>query len=265
MAGSAMQRTVPVSEETLTGTVHRPIRAVDRLMFWNDALKTPKAATAITPDEAEDTSTPMTKAGRKDRRHLRGQASVQRIIDTTIHLIAEEGIAGVTMQRIAGEIGSSNALVVFHFGSKEKLFRAVLEYLNDQFENLWQKTVWKPGLSAAERIVASIDCARHFRIQHPDWVTVWVLFGGDRQTMQLDRVISLPSDQAYLAQSRAFLTEVAHEGGYEGVDIDTLAEGLNYLVHGAWYWDTFNPDTVRSDALHATALALLRQAFPKSF
>lgn len=265
MAGTVMRRTVPVSEETLTGTVHRPIRAVDRLMFWNDALKTPKAPPAITSDEAEDTSTPMTKAGRKDRRHLRGQASVQRIIDTTIRLIAEEGIAGVTMQRIAGEIGSSNALVVFHFGSKEKLFRAVLEYLNDQFENLWQKTVWKPGLSAAERIVASIDCARHFRIQHPDWVTVWVLFGGDRQTMQLDRVISLPSDQAYLAQSRAFLTEVAHEGGYDGVDVDTLAEGLNYLVHGAWYWDTFNPDTVRSDALHATALALLRQAFPKSF
>ncbi|WP_421592384.1 TetR/AcrR family transcriptional regulator [Shinella sp. M27] len=228
-------------------------------------MKTPKAAPATAPDEAGDTSTPMTKTGRKDRRHLRGQASVQRIIDTTIRLIAEEGISGVTMQRIAGEIGSSNALVVFHFGSKEKLFRAVLEYLNDQFDSLWQKTVWKPGLSAAERVVASIDCARHFRIQHPDWVTVWVLFGGDRQTTQLDRIISLPSDQAYLAQSRAFLTEVACEGGYEGVDIDTLAEGLNYLVHGAWYWDTFNPDTVRSDALHTTALALLRQAFPKSF
>ena len=52
---------------------------------------------------------------------------------------------------------------------------------------------------------------------------------------------------------------------YEGVDTETLAEGLNYLVHGAWYWDTFNPDTVRSEALHTTELALLRQAFPKSF
>lgn len=249
----------------MTGTVHRPIRAVDRLRVWNDALKTPKAAPAITPDEPGKMATPMTKTGRKDGRHVRGQASVQRIIDTTIRLIAEEGISGVTMQRIAREIGSSNALVVFHFGSKEKLFRAVLEYLNDQFDSLWQRTVWKPGLSAAERVVASIDCARHFRIQHPDWVTVWVLFGGDRQTTQLDRIISLPSDQAYLAQSRAFLTEIAREGGYENVDIDTLAEGLNYLVHGAWYWDTFNPDTVRSDALHATALTLLRQAFPKSF
>ena len=89
-------------------------------------MKTPKAASAITPDEPGHTATPLTKTGRKDGRHLRGQASVQRIIDTTIRLIAEEGISGVTMQRIAREIGSSNALVVFHFGSKEKLFRAVL-------------------------------------------------------------------------------------------------------------------------------------------
>ncbi|AOF94350.1 TetR/AcrR family transcriptional regulator [Sinorhizobium sp. RAC02] len=226
-------------------------------------MKTPKAAPA--PNDDADASTPMTKTGRQDRRHLRGQASAQRIIDTTIRLIAEEGIAGVTMQRIAREIGSSNALVVFHFGSKEKLFRAVLEYLDEQFARLWEETVNKPGLLAAERVVASIDCARHFRNQHPDWVSVWVVFGSDRQTMQLDRLISLPSDQAYLAQSRTLLAEVARDGGYEGVDTDTLAEGLNYLVQGAWYWDTFNPDMVRSDALHKTAMALLRQAFPRSF
>ncbi|PSJ58872.1 TetR/AcrR family transcriptional regulator [Mesorhizobium soli] len=207
----------------------------------------------------------MTKAGKTDRRHLRGQASAQRIIDTTIRLIAEEGIASVTMQRIADHIGSSNALVVFHFGTKEKLFRAVLEYLNDQFARLWQETVLLPGLTAPERIVAAIDCARHFRRQHPDWVAVWVLFSSDRQTVQLDRMISLPSDREYLAQTRDFLAEVAREGGYEGVDIETLAEGLNYLVQGAWYWDTFNPDAIRSDALHKTAMALLRQVFPRSF
>jgi AcrR family transcriptional regulator len=166
-------------------------------------LKTPKAAPA--PNDDADAATPMTKTGRQDRRHLRGQASAQRIIDTTIRLIADEGIAGVTMQRIAREIGSSNALVVFHFGSKEKLFRAVLEYLNEQFARLWEETVNAPDLSAAERVVASIDCARHFRHRHADWVSVWVLFGSDRQTMQLDRLISLPSDQAYLAQSRALL------------------------------------------------------------
>ncbi|MDH6233917.1 AcrR family transcriptional regulator [Mesorhizobium soli] len=229
-------------------------------------MKTAKPSTTKqTKEQKVAASAPMTKAGKTDRRHLRGLATTQRIIDTTIRLIAEEGIASVTMQRIAEHIGSSNALVVFHFGTKEKLFRAVLEYLNDQFERLWQETVLLPGLTASERIVTAIDCALHFRQQHPDWVAVWVLFSSDRQTVQLDRMISLPSDREYLAQTRGFLAEVAREGGYKDVDVETLAEGLNYLVQGAWYWDTLNPDTVRSDALHKTAMTLLREAFPGSF
>lgn len=229
-------------------------------------LKTTKPS--IIETEGEETvaaSAPMTKAGKRDRRHLRGLASAQRIIDTTIRLIAQDGIAGVTMQRIAEQIGSSNALVVFHFGTKEKLFGAVLEYLNDQFARLWRETVLQPELSAAERIVAAIDCARDFRRLHPDWVAVWVLFSSDRQTAQLDRLISTPSDHAYLAQTREFLADVARDGGYEGVDVDTLSEGLNYLVQGAWYWDTFNPDRIRPEALHKNAMTLLRQAFPHSF
>jgi AcrR family transcriptional regulator len=229
-------------------------------------LKTAKLSSIEPPEEQlVAASAPMTKAGKSDRRHLRGMASAQRIVDTTIRLIAEDGIASATMQRIAEHIGSSNALVVFHFGTKEKLFRAVLEYLNDQFARLWQETVLQPELSAPDRIVAAIDCARNFRLQHPDWVAVWVLFSSDRQTAQLDRMISLPFDHDYLAQTRDFLAEVARDGGYEGVDVDTLAEGLNYLVQGAWYWDTFNPERIRPDALHKTAMTLLRQAFPRSF
>ncbi len=215
------------------------------------------------PSPAEPAT--VAKSGKRDGRHVRGLASAQRIVDTTIQLIAEEGMAGVTMQRIAARIGSSNALVVFHFGSKDKLFRAVLEYLNDQFEKLWQGTVRAPGLSPAERIVAAMDCARHFRREHPDWVAVWVLFGSDRQTMQLDRMISLPNDRAYLAETRALLADIAREGDYDDVDIGSLSEGLNYLVHGAWYWDTFNPEAAQSEALHKAGMTLLRHAFPRSF
>ncbi len=216
------------------------------------------------PDRTEDDAGRLTKAGRADRRHLRGQASLQRIIDATIAVIAEEGLPGVTMQRIARRIGSSNALVVFHFGNKEQLFRAVIEFLNDQFARHWETHVRAPGLTTPERLVAAIDCARSFSRLHPDWVAAWVIFASDRQTMLLDHSISLPSDRAYLDEVRALLAEVAAAGGHV-VDIDSLAEGLNYLVQGAWYWDTVNFDRQPSDALRKTGLALLRQAFPQEF
>lgn len=222
------------------------------------AIPTPRIRKAAGAEEA-------TEPGPQDRRRLRGDASAQRIIDTTIDLIADEGVGSVTMQRIAARIGSSNALVVFHFGSKENLFRAVLQYLTDQYEKLWDATVRQPDAPPDQRLMAAIDCAQHFARQHPNWVSVWVAFSSDRKTIQLDRMISLPNDLAYNAESRALIAEIAQSGGYPNVDADMLSEGLNYLVQGAWYWDNINPGGATSDTMRRTALLLLRHAFPRHF
>ncbi|TPN21609.1 TetR/AcrR family transcriptional regulator [Mesorhizobium sp. B2-3-3] len=201
----------------------------------------------------------------RDRRRERGEASVQRIIDATVELIAEEGLASVTMQRIAEHVGSSNALVVFHFGSKENLFRAVLQYLSDQYDELWFNLVRAPGLSPVDRLLGAVECAQRFARQHPKWVSVFVVFSSDRKSMQIYNEIGLPSDLAYTAEARELLIEIARSGGYAGVDINTLSESLNYLVHGASYWDHLNPSGRDTDVLRKTMLLLLHQAFPRHF
>ena len=70
---------------------------------------------------------------------------------------------------------------------------------------------------------------------------------------------------AYNAESRALIAETALTGGYSDVDADTLSEGLNFLVQGAWYWDNLNLGGVRSDAMRKTALVLFHHAFPRHF
>ena len=57
----------------------------------------------------------------------------------------------------------------------------------------------------------------------------------------------------------------ARDGGYDGVDPAALSEGLNYLVHGAWFWDHVNPPAADSDVFRKTVLRLLHQAFPRHF
>ncbi|TGQ56284.1 TetR/AcrR family transcriptional regulator [Mesorhizobium sp. M1C.F.Ca.ET.193.01.1.1] len=204
-------------------------------------------------------------AAPRDRRRERGEASVQRIIDTTIDLIAEEGLASVTMQRIAEQVGSSNALVVFHFRSKENLFRAVLKHLSDRYDELWASLVRAPGLSPVERLMGAVECAQRFARQHPKWVSVFVVFSSDRKSMQLYNEIGLPSDLSYNAEARDLLVEIKRMGDYGDVDTNTLAESLNYLVHGAWFWDHLNPPSGSSDVLRKTMLMLLHQAFPRHF
>lgn len=201
----------------------------------------------------------------KDGRRLRGEVSAQRIIDATIELIAETGVVGATMQRIAGRAGSSNALVVFHFGSKDNLFHAVLLYLSDQYDRLWSAMVRRPDTPPEQRLLGTIDCAQHFIREHPEWVSAWVMLGSDRKTMQLDRQISLPNDLGYAAEARDLIRELAQAGGYPDVDADTLSAGLNYLVQGAWLWDNLNPEEVKANSMRKTALMLLSCVFPHHF
>ena len=211
--------------------------------------------------EAEEKS----PAPAKDRRKQRGDASAQRIIDATIDLIAEDGISSVTMQRIAAKVGSSNALVVFHFGSKDNLFAAVLRHLTDQYEALWDRTVRQPGLSAVDRLLAANACAQRFAHEYPSSTTAWIAFSNDRKAVHLDREISLPRELSYTAEAHDLIVEIARTGGYPDVNTVALVEGMNFLIQGAWYWGNLNPARNTSEVLNRTALILLHHAFPRHF
>ena len=199
-----------------------------------------------------------------DRRRLRSEASVQRAISATIDLIADEGLASVTIQRVAEQSGSSNALIVFHFKNKENLLQAVLQYVSDRYDELWTRLV-RTGDTPERKLRGAILCAQQFAHDHPKWVSVFVAFSGDRKSLRLYRKVALPSDRLYIAEARKLLAEIADAGRYDSVDVDVLNEGLNYLIHGAWLWDHLNPRKGKSENLSKMALVLLRQAFPRHF
>ncbi len=199
-----------------------------------------------------------------DRRRQRSEASVQRAIDATIDLIADEGLASVTIQRVAEQSGSSNALIVFHFKNKENLLQAVLQYVSDRYDELWNRLV-RTADGAERKLRGAILCAQQFAHDHPKWVSVFIAFGADRKSLRLYRKVALPSDRLYIAEARKLLAEIAAAGRYDSVDVDVLNEGLNYLIHGAWLWDHLNPRKSKSENLSKMALVLLQQAFPRHF
>lgn len=224
-------------------------------------IKTPPA----TPEDRISPDSMGGKRGLLDRRRLRGDESAQRIIHATIELIAEEGVSAITMQRIAARVGSSNALVVFHFGSKDNLFATILTFLTDQYAALWDKTVRQPDMTLENRILAASDVVRQFVRQHPAWAAAWIAFSSDRKTMLTDRQISLPNEVGYVAEVHAMIAEIAHKGAYTEVDTAALSEGLNFLVQGAWYWNNINPTDTTFDTLGKTTRLLLHAAFPRNF
>ena len=59
----------------------------------------------------------------------KGEEQRQRIISAALHLFAERGYAGTSVQRIAGEVGISKQLVLYHFQTKDGLKDGVLTSL----------------------------------------------------------------------------------------------------------------------------------------
>ena len=62
------------------------------------------------------------------------QARRAQIVEAATAVIADEGLARATFARIATRAGISPALISYHFGSKDELFRSVAEHVSAWFD-----------------------------------------------------------------------------------------------------------------------------------
>src|SRR6266853_1180777 len=87
------------------------------------------------PTRSKGDHRPMTKAQAVTKRSSpRGDARKKRIIEVATSMLARNGSRGTTLSDIAAAAGVSQAGVVYHYGTKEELLHAVLDY-RDQFED----------------------------------------------------------------------------------------------------------------------------------
>ncbi|MGH8968143.1 MAG: TetR/AcrR family transcriptional regulator, partial [Actinomycetes bacterium] len=54
------------------------------------------------------------------------------ILEAAIRVIAQSGIRGLRVEKLAAEAGISTALIYYHFGSRDGLIRRTLEHINDR-------------------------------------------------------------------------------------------------------------------------------------
>jgi AcrR family transcriptional regulator len=104
---------------------------------------------------------------RRRRSHAeRSAATRARIVAAVVDVIATEGFAGLTAQRLAERSGVTWGAVQHHFGDKDRLLRAVLE---DSFERFAERLdrVTIAGTALAARAALFVDLAwDHFRSRH---------------------------------------------------------------------------------------------------
>lgn len=177
----------------------------------------------------------------EDKRRLRGEESRKLILQAAIDSIATQGLANLTLDRVADRVGISRGLVVFHFKSKRKLIEEVLEYLGRQYSAGWQAIVESENEETTSKLVRLIDYDVRFACENPKYVSAWHAFWGDAKGHLLFHEQVVPRDEGYAADLTQLLEKISDEGGYDQQDLTPVTRGLVAMMFGVWVQLHLNP------------------------
>jgi AcrR family transcriptional regulator len=100
----------------------------------------------------------MTAAAPERKRHAsvetleRGRLRRIQIIEAATELFAQDGYRGTGLAGIAAQVGVTQAGLLHHFGSKEKLLEAVIRHRSEQDHGLIEEIIGEGGLQIFDRV-----------------------------------------------------------------------------------------------------------------
>jgi TetR/AcrR family transcriptional regulator len=157
-------------------------------------------------------------------------ATQDRILSEARREFAGRGFAAARLQDIAERAGLSHPTLLYHFGSKEGLYAAVIEEAARDWAATTRRAI-STGLLGFDQVAALVDAAFEFFAQHQDFVAIVrreAIEGGGR----LEQAIA-DHMRPFLEQAVAFLErEVAAErlAPHDSVEVMQLCYGA-ILTH----------------------------------
>ena len=142
----------------------------------------------------------------------------EQIIKAAISLIAEQGITGASMGRIAKIVGISEPAIYRHFGSRREILLAVLDSVSTRLIGIYSTEG-----DAIKRLKRTSEAFYNFVMTHPDEARVLFEFicsspsEGLRKNVQ-QKILLI------IGMARALLKEGVRQGTLKkNLDIDTRA------------------------------------------
>ena len=176
------------------------------------------------------------------RQETRG-ASRKRFLKAATTCFGRQGYYRTTMDDIAAESGLSKGALYWHFRSKKELFISLFQVMIGGIEQAWNAIADSPGLSATDKIRASIDLMRtemgRFGPLLGVMLEAWALTRQDADVGDIMRNLYAP----YLRTVERMLAQGVAEGEFQTVDaratslvILTLLDGI-VLAMSVGLWD----------------------------
>lgn len=191
------------------------------------------------------------------------QITRQKLLNATIDIIASEGLAGVTLSKVATLTGLSRGICNFHFETKERLMLEAFRMLYLEHEQNWRKTVSNLDESPEVRLKTLIETLLSPPIADHKKLSVWMAFWGVAPHRKTYLEICANIDREYEAEVEKLLRQIS-EGNdtVNGMSLLAIAVTLTSMIDGFWVNYLISPDCLTPDDAVQACMAFLSSFFP---
>jgi len=158
----------------------------------------------------------------------------EEIMLATYRALLEHGYAGLSISRIADELGKSKASIYYHYDSKEDLLGTFLEYAIDQFESSVQTETGGDPWAELEHVVEKLLPLRIDEEERRVQATI-IGLRGQAVTSDAFREQFTEIDEQLAETIRDIVQRGIENGTFRDVDADRVAEHVLATINGAMY------------------------------
>jgi AcrR family transcriptional regulator len=184
-----------------------------------------------------------------------GDARRDQMLTAAAALIAERGFDDTRIADVAERVGASPALVVYYFGTKDKLLTEALRYSEQGFYSAAEAMLASnPGIVARLETLVAWTCLPEEQEQTPGtwglWFDLWA---------QAFRHPEVKKDRVELDQSwRSMIARVVRDGveagEIEALDVEEFSITFAALLDGLWIQTALDDPVVRSEVAYQVAM-----------
>ena len=166
---------------------------------------------------------------------------------------------------MAREAGLSQGIVNLHFQSKDRLLVETLRFVADEYKATWEKALAGAGPGHAEQLEALVYVDFNRNVFDRNKIAVWFAFWSEAKSQPTYRKLCAERDRRYDKKLRELVTAIIEEGGYQGLDPDTVTDGLSAMSAGLWLDLLISPRAMSRDKAKAACRIWLAGLFPRHY
>jgi TetR/AcrR family transcriptional repressor of bet genes len=192
------------------------------------------------------------------------KATREKLIEATLDIIAEGGMAKVTLPKVAERAGFSRGISNFHFVSKDNLLLETLKTVHSELDRVWRHYLIETDLPPADQLKGFLNAVFKPPVADVKKISVWLAYWGETAYRRQYLESFTAKDREYEEAIERLMVRLAGANRpVGGIPIRAIAVALTALIDGCWLQFLIAPGRLGDDEAINACYAYLSRFFPE--